>query len=60
VDRTWCVATDVDLLSTDIGGSRACIEAVLAAPDLEAWEVTDQQRVTYDSDSLNPVPPPPT
>ncbi|WP_432486128.1 hypothetical protein [Kineococcus esterisolvens] len=56
-DRAWCVATDVDLMSTYVGGSRACIEAVLAAPGLEAWEVSQRQGVTYDSDEVNPVPP---
>lgn len=56
-DRAWCVATDVDLMSTYVGGSRACIQAVLAAPGLEAWEVSDRQGVTYDSDGVNPVPP---
>jgi hypothetical protein len=55
-DRAWCVATDVDLMSTYVGGSRACIDAVLAAPGLEVWEVHDRQGVTYDSDALNPVP----
>jgi len=57
-DRSWCVATGVDLMSTCVGGSRACIDAVLAAPGLVAWEVQERQRVTYDSDELNPVPPP--
>lgn len=55
-DRAWCVATDVDLMSTCVGGGRACIEAVLAPPGLEAWEVSDRQGVTHDSDALNPVP----
>ena len=27
-DRTWCVATDIDLDSTYLGGSEACIEAL--------------------------------
>ncbi|WP_432522836.1 hypothetical protein [Kineococcus sp. SYSU DK006] len=58
-DRAWCVATDVDLMSTYVGGSRACIDAVLAAPGLEAWEVPDGQGVTWDSDGVNPVPPRP-
>lgn len=56
-DRAWCVASDVDLMSTYVGGSRACIEAVLGAPGVEAWEVQHGQGVTYDSDVLNPVPP---
>ncbi|GAB3243228.1 hypothetical protein GCM10027586_17060 [Kineococcus gypseus] len=59
-DRTWCVATDVDLMSTYLGASEACIEAVLAAADLEAWPVTDRQGLTWDSDHLNPLPPQPT
>ena len=56
-ERAWCVATDVDLMSTYVGGSRAYTEAVLAAAGLEAWEVSDRQGVTYDSDAVNPVPP---
>jgi hypothetical protein len=56
-NRAWCVATDVALMSTYVGGSRACIEAVVAASGLEAWEVSDGQGVTYDSDVLNPVVP---
>lgn len=56
-DRTWCVATDVDLMTTYVGASRGCIDALLAEPTLEVWEVRDGQGVTYDSDTVNPVPP---
>ena len=31
-DRAWCVATDIDLYDTYIGGSQECIEAVLSNP----------------------------
>ena len=58
-DRTWCVATDVDLMSTYVGGGRACIDEVLAAPGLEVWGGQERQRVTCDSDALNPMPSPP-
>jgi hypothetical protein len=59
-DRAWCVATDVDLMSTYVGGGEECIAAVLAADGLEAMPVTIDQRVTWETDSLNPrVPPPP-
>ena len=34
-DRAWCVASDIDSLDTIVGGSRACIDAVLRSPDLE-------------------------
>ncbi|MGF7121223.1 hypothetical protein [Rhodococcus sp. AG1013] len=59
-DRAWCVATDVDLMSTYVGGSAACIRAVLECPDVEALPVLDTQRVTWDSDSVNPLPTPPS
>ena len=39
-DRSWCVATDIDLCHTYIGGSRECIEAILSHPDLEALPTT--------------------
>jgi hypothetical protein len=34
-DQAWCVATDIDLDSTYIGGSRELIAELLASPDLE-------------------------
>jgi hypothetical protein len=38
-DRTWCVATEVDLMSTYVGGSTDCIAALAAHPALEAYAV---------------------
>ncbi len=35
-DRAWCVATDIDLCDTYVGGSLECVQAVLDHPDLEA------------------------
>jgi hypothetical protein len=35
-DRAWIVATEIDGFSTYVGGSRRCIDAVLASPLLEA------------------------
>ncbi len=60
-DRTWCVATDVDLMSTYVGGTRACIDAVLADESPEAYEVSVDQTVHWRSDTINPTPesPPP-
>jgi len=58
-DQTWCVATDIDLMSTYIGGSAQCIEAVLADERLEAFAVTVDQTVHWQSDTLNPTPDPP-
>ncbi len=36
-DRSWCVATDIDLMSTYVGGSMPCIEALLGDRRLEAY-----------------------
>lgn len=38
-DRTWFVSTDVDAYSTYVGGSAACIDAVLGCPALETMAV---------------------
>ncbi len=38
-DRAWCVDTDIDLRSTYVGGSAACIADVLATPGIEALPV---------------------
>ncbi|AQA23089.1 hypothetical protein BTZ20_3356 [Rhodococcus sp. MTM3W5.2] len=58
-DRAWCVATDVDLMTTYVGGTHGCIDAIVGDPDLEALAVLDTQRVTWDSDTVNPLPAPP-
>lgn len=38
-DRAWCVATDIDLSSTYVGGPVALVRALVADPGLEAVEV---------------------
>lgn len=55
-DRAWCVATDVDLMTTYIGASRRCIDDLIASPNMEALEVTIDQDITYDADKVNPEP----
>jgi hypothetical protein len=55
-DRSWCVASDVDLMSTYVAGSVECVAAVLADEDLESFPVTVDQSVTWDSDTVNPTP----
>jgi hypothetical protein len=55
-DRAWFVATDIDLVTTYVGGSRACIDDVLGAEDIEVAEVSPTQRVTWDADTVNPPP----
>lgn len=34
-DPSWCVASDVDLCWTYVGGTQRCIEAILSCADLE-------------------------
>lgn len=58
-DHAWCVASELDLMSTYVGGSRACIDAILRSPDLEAYEVSRKQTVHWDGDTVNPTPPRP-
>lgn len=56
-DRAWCVATDVDLMATYIGGNRACITELIHDRELEVLEVGPDQRVDWESDTINPLPP---
>jgi hypothetical protein len=52
-DRSWCVATDIDLDSTYIGGSRALIERLLSDPALEAVPALVTDRVDVNADTVN-------
>ncbi len=56
-DHAWCLATDVDLMSSYLGGSQECIDAVVADERLEAAPVSLDQRITWDTDTINPTPP---
>jgi hypothetical protein len=53
-DRAWCVATEIDLPETYVGGSEACIERILADDQLEAMKTRVDARVDVNADSLNP------
>lgn len=52
-DRAWCVATDVDLDSTLVGGPRALVDAVLADETLEAFEVDVDDSLGAFADEVN-------
>ena len=54
-DRAWCVVTDIDLMSTYVGGSHACIGEVLDTPGLEAVVAAPGDLVAVDP--INPAPP---
>jgi hypothetical protein len=52
-DRAWCVATEIDLDSTFVGGSDALIDAVLASASWEAWPARPTDLVWASSDDIN-------
>jgi hypothetical protein len=58
-DHSWCVATEIDLDSTYLGASEACIQELLANSQLEAAQLDLTAGITADSDTLNPVSEPP-
>jgi hypothetical protein len=59
-DRSWFVSTEVDLAYTYVGGTRECIKAVTGHPEIEALPAKLSDRITWDSDAMNPSPGPPT
>lgn len=55
-DRAWCVATEIDFVTTYIAGSRAAIAAVVGHAELESDEVESSDGVAWASDTINPAP----
>jgi hypothetical protein len=55
-DRAWCVATDIDLDSTYVGGSERLIRELLDDASLEAWPAHLDDRVDVGADEINPPP----
>jgi hypothetical protein len=58
-DRSWCVGTDIDLMTTYVGASSACVDALVEDEGLEVLAVSDDQSVTWEADTINPQPAPP-
>ncbi|ODA40051.1 hypothetical protein [Desulfosporosinus sp. BG] len=52
-DRTWCVATEIDFRWTYVGGSRVCINELLADRRLECLATKPEHRGDYLSDVVN-------
>ena len=52
-DRSWFVATEVDLDSTFVGGSARLIDELLADERLEAWPVSATDPTDAGSDRIN-------
>jgi hypothetical protein len=53
-DQAWCVVTDIDLRSTYVGGSAACIDELLGTAGLEVAPAAPHDRVAVDP--INPAP----
>ena len=47
-DHAWCVVTDVDLMSSYVGGSAACIADLFAADGLELVQAAPEDPATSD------------
>jgi hypothetical protein len=52
-DQSWVVASEIDWDSTIVAGSRGLIDAVLADPALEAFEVDEDADLSWDGDIVN-------
>ena len=52
-DRAWCVASEIDLAGTYIGGSTACIEGLIESKRLEVYALTVDDRVDIRADVVN-------
>lgn len=55
-DQAWCVASEVDLNSTYVGGSEACVAKLLTTPGLEVVPAKVTESITAKSDRVNPTP----
>jgi hypothetical protein len=58
-DRAWVVVTEIDGFSTFVGGTRSCIDAVLASSLLESMPCSLADRLDIGSDDINGDPRPP-
>ena len=54
-DRAWCVHTEIDLNTTYVAGSQKLVDAILES-ELEAYQVEPTDKITSDSDAVNPIP----
>jgi hypothetical protein len=52
-DASWCVATEIDLDSTYVGGPRALVDELVAEPRLEAFEVDPHDGIGVEDDDVN-------
>jgi len=58
-DRAWCVATDIDQMSTYVAGTAECVADLLAADGVEAVPAAADDGIFWAADTVNPLPPRP-
>jgi len=51
------VVTDIDLVTSYVAGSAACIGVLLSTAGLESAPASFDQPVSWNADRLNPLPP---
>lgn len=52
-DRSWVLATDIDLRTTYLAGSMDCVRSLVESSSIEAFSVQSTDLVTLGSDTLN-------
>jgi hypothetical protein len=52
-DRAWCVASEIDLPYTYVGGPKDLVDAILKSPAIEALPARDTDGISYSSDTVN-------
>jgi hypothetical protein len=52
-DHAWCVATEIDFMSTYVGASQQCIDELIAQNGLEAFAVLPSDGITWADDTIN-------
>jgi hypothetical protein len=55
-DRSWCVASDVDLQTSYLGATAECVQHLIDDGELEILPVSPDQSVTIHADTINPEP----
>ena len=53
VDHRWILASDIDWDSTIIAGGRTLVDALLADPRFETFEVSADDDLSWDGDTMN-------
>jgi hypothetical protein len=53
LDHSSFVASEVDFDSTLVGGSATLVDAIVASPELEAWQVAPDDSLASDADQIN-------